>query len=97
MSGLDKLDGCVVTLADPTGTIERECADKVFTQKSVALTYVLAMSAEQHGVPVDWKRANAAIRSRWSLSGLERVKKMAWKMVRDKAGLSVRPDQEKNR
>jgi hypothetical protein len=82
---MDRFDGYVVTLADPTGTIERECADKVFTQKSVALTYALAMSAEQHGVPVDWKRANTAITARWP-KGLVRVKELAWKMVREKAG-----------
>lgn len=77
-------NGFVVTLADPTGQIERECAEKCFTQKSVALTYALAMSAEQHGVPVDWPRANAAIRARWP-KGLVRVKEMAWKLVRERA------------
>lgn len=77
------MDDAIMVLADPTGQIERECADKVFTQKSVALTYALAMSAEQHGVLVDWHRANAAIRNRWP-KGLVRVKEMAWKLVREK-------------
>lgn len=63
-------------LADPTGQIERECADPTFKQADVALTYALAIRDEEH-VPVDWKRANAAILKRWP-RGLERVKKMAW-------------------
>ncbi len=75
-------------LADPTGQIERECADKAFTQASVALTYALALRDEAH-VPVDWKRANAAIRNRWSTTGLDRVKKAAWKRL---ASLSSRKE-----
>lgn len=66
-----------VYLADPTGQIERECADRAMTQKDVALTYALAIRDEDV-VPVDWHRANAAIRNRWP-KGLERVKKLAWK------------------
>ena len=63
-------------LADPTGQIERECAEPAMKQKDVALTYALAMRDEEI-VPVDWRRINAAIRNRWP-KGLERVKKMAW-------------------
>jgi hypothetical protein len=77
-------DGLTITLADPTGQIERECACKELTQKSVALSYALAMHAEEHGTPVDWKRANEAIRARWP-KGLQRVKEMAWKFVRERA------------
>lgn len=68
-----------MVLADPTNQIVMECADKAFTQKSVALTYALAMRDEAL-VPVDWKRANAAIIARWP-NGLARVKGMAWKMI----------------
>lgn len=64
-------------LADPTGQIERECADGEFTQASVSLTYALAIRDEPF-VPVDWKRVNAAIANRWP-KGLDRVKKMAWR------------------
>lgn len=67
-------------LADPTGQIERECADKVFKQRDVALTYALAIRDEKD-VPVDWKRVNAAIIGRWSMSGLDRVKKHAWRIL----------------
>lgn len=70
------LDGSRICLSDPTGQIERECADKIFKQADVALTYALAMRDEDI-VPVDWKRANAAILKRWP-RGLLRVKKKAW-------------------
>jgi len=53
-----------------------ECASGKFNQASVALTYALAMRDEDIQ-PVDWKRANAAIIARWSVRGLERVKKLA--------------------
>jgi hypothetical protein len=69
-------DGLRFMLADPTGQIERECADAVVKQRDVALTYALAMRDELY-VTVDWKRANAAILARWP-RGLERVKNMAW-------------------
>lgn len=65
-----------ITLADPTGQIERECSDKAMGQRDVALTYALAIRDED-AVAVDWKRANAAIVARWP-KGLERVKKLAW-------------------
>ena len=68
-------------LADPTGQIEMECGEKVFTQESVALTYALAMRDETL-VPVDWKRANAAILARWP-KGLDRVKRLAWKRLEE--------------
>lgn len=71
-------------LADPTGQIEQECAQKEMTQKSVALTYALAIR-DQHIVPVNWARANAAIMKRWP-KGLPRVKEAAWKMLREQAG-----------
>lgn len=67
-----------MVLSDPTGQIESECAIRSMKQKDVALTYALAMRDEGL-VPVDWKRANAAILKRWP-RGLERVKKMAWGM-----------------
>ena len=62
--------------------IEGECANKAVKQKSVALTYALALRAEAiGGMPCDWKRANAAILARWSMAGLERIKTLAWKYI----------------
>lgn len=72
-------DDIHIMLSDPTGQIERECTQPEMTQSSVALTYALAIRDERH-VPVDWKRANAAIQARWP-KGLERVKRMAWKLM----------------
>lgn len=45
------------------------------TQKQIAQTYALALRSQE---PTDWKAANEAIIKRWSVSGLERIKKMAW-------------------
>jgi len=50
--------------------IERGC-----TQKQIAQTYALALRSQEH---VDWKAINMAIIERWSISGLERIKKLAW-------------------
>ena len=44
------------------------------TQKSVAMTYALALKSDW---PTDWGRVNAAIRARWP-RGLDRIKAMAW-------------------
>ena len=67
-----------VHLVDCTNVIERECAEKALTQKSVALTYAMAMRSEAAGADKpDWKRINAAILARWP-KGLTRVKERAW-------------------
>ena len=67
-----------IVLSDPTGQIERECAQPEMRQRDVALTYALAIRDESL-VPVDWKRANEAILRRWP-KGLERVKRAAWRI-----------------
>lgn len=54
--------------------IENEIAQGL-TQKQIAQTYALALRSTW---PTDWKRVNEAIMKRWSPSGLERIKKMAW-------------------
>jgi hypothetical protein len=63
-----------VSLLDPTGTILNELKHKEVTQRSVALTYYLAMISDY---PTDWPKVNQAIIERWSTGGLERVKQMA--------------------
>lgn len=67
-----------VSLCRPTQTILNELKHPEITQKSVALTYALAIRSRED---TDWEKVNQAIIARWSLSGLERVKKMAWKIV----------------
>ncbi len=74
------LHGWRMMLSDPTGQIERECADPFFKQKDVALTYAMAIR-DENSVSVDWHRVNAAIRNRWP-KGLDRVKQMAWAKLR---------------
>jgi hypothetical protein len=65
----------------------RCCADvllqdigaKEARQKDVALTYAMAIKTAAAKVEdPDWKTINEAIIARWSMSGLERIKKMAW-------------------
>lgn len=45
------------------------------TQKQIAQTYALGIRSSW---PTDWKRVNEMIIERWSVSGLNRIKKMAW-------------------
>jgi hypothetical protein len=48
------------------------------TQKQVATLYAMAMKSEfEKSDTLDWPTINRAIIERWSMSGLERVKKMA--------------------
>lgn len=64
----------MIELAAVESTIENEIRQGA-TQKQVALTYRLAMGST---VVPDWRRINRAIIKRWSVSGLARVKKLAW-------------------
>ncbi len=65
-----------IELATPQNIILNEIQKHKFTQKSVALTYAFCLRQANE---VDFAIINKAIVERWSLSGLERVKKMAWK------------------
>ena len=67
-----------ISLCRPTQTILNELEHREITQKSVALTYALAIRSRE---ATDWAAVNQAIISRWSVSGLERIKKMAWKLI----------------
>jgi len=55
-----------------------EISNKQLHQRDVALTYALALRSSE---PKDWTVINEAIIRRWSRSGLERIKQMAWRMV----------------
>ena len=63
-----------VHLMDVEGVIENEIAQGL-TQRDVAKTYALGLRSSW---PTDWKRVNAAIIKRWSKSGLNRIKQLAW-------------------
>jgi len=60
-----------------------------FTQKQLAITYAMAMRSEAAGADkTDWPSVNRAIVKRWSMSGLVRVKDMAWRIARRPAALT---------
>ena len=65
-----------VELTNPEATLLEEVAMPEITRKSIALTYAFALRSS---VPVDFAKVNQAIIDRWSFSGLEYIKKLAWK------------------
>lgn len=64
-----------IELMFPEKIILTEISDKKATQKDVAMTYRIII---QQKLKVDWKKINKAIVDRWSRSGLERIKQLAW-------------------
>lgn len=64
-------------LTNITSTILREIATPQLKQADVAKTYALAIKSSEK---IDWSAINQAIITRWSRSGLNRVKKMAWRI-----------------
>jgi len=66
-------------IVDPQRLLLAELADQRMTQRDIALSYALALNTPDD---VDWPTVNQAIIARWSLSGLKRVKDMAWRARR---------------
>ena len=67
-----------------TDTILDEVAAGL-NQRQIALSYALAIkSAGAKADTPDWPKINRAIIERWSMSGLERVKKMAFDICQGK-------------
>jgi hypothetical protein len=62
-------------LMDCTETLLREISDKRFKQKAVAQTYWYAIRSTEE---TDWAKVNGAIIERWSVSGLDSIKSLAW-------------------
>ncbi len=54
-----------------------EIGMKEMKQKQIAQTYRMAMESSECKT-IDWKKVNEAIIARWSKSGLNRIKEMAW-------------------
>jgi len=69
-----------IELCNCTNYLLQEIANKQFNQKDIAMTYAMALA--QKTETVDWKKVNHAILDRWSMSGLKRVKEMAWKKLK---------------
>ena len=65
----------LIELMDCTNVLLGEIADKKFKQRHIAMTYALSLRSSEE---VDYKTVNRAIIDRWSISGLERIKEMAW-------------------
>lgn len=68
----------IAVLSTPTQTILNEVNVLRLTQRQVAKTYALAILDQAN---VDWTLVNRAIMDRWSRSGLNNVKHMAWKIL----------------
>lgn len=68
-----------IEMHDPAAHILEELSYPGITQASIAITYAFAIVQQPEA---DWPKINAAIRARWpSKTGLERVKKAAWKQI----------------
>ena len=63
-----------VELSNLEGLLLEEIADNRIKRKSVAKTYCLALQSSE----IDWQKVNEAIISRWSVSALEYIKRLAW-------------------
>ncbi len=64
-----------IELAGCEGLLLREIADSNCKQRDIAQTYALALRSSDKP---NWSIVNRAIVERWSHSGLEHIKKMAW-------------------
>jgi len=65
----------MIELACCTSTLLREIEDKTFKQKDIAKTYALAIRSSED---TEWWKVNRTIVKRWSVSGLNRIKQLAW-------------------
>jgi hypothetical protein len=67
-------------------TILNEIEHKEFKRKDVALTYYLCMMSSEK---IDWEKVNKEIIRRWSFSGLEYIKKEAYKNYKPKRNINI--------
>jgi len=72
----------IVEMACCTQTLLKEISDNHFKRKDVALSYYMAL--HQQTEEVDWNKINNAIMGRWSFSGLNYIKGLAWKLMEGK-------------
>jgi hypothetical protein len=74
-----------INLVCCTQVLLQDIATKQATQKDIALTYAMAIKSKHEGADdFDWQPINEAIIARWSMSGLERIKKRAWDILAGK-------------
>ena len=65
-----------IELIDCTNVILNEIKDIKFKRKNIAKTYALALKSSEDSI--NCKIINEAIINRWSRSGLEYIKNLAW-------------------
>jgi len=74
-----------INLVCCTQVILQDLRAREATQKDIALTYAMAIKSYQSGADdPDWTKINKAIVAKWSTSGLDRVKKIAWDILEGK-------------
>jgi len=61
-----------------TNTLLQEISCEQCKRKDIATTYYMAICSSEN---TDWEKVNKAIIDRWSISGLEYIKKLAWKRL----------------
>lgn len=78
MEKMEKPEKCVFE-CDFERLILREIENRKIGQKSIAQTYAILIRKSLGGKIVDWPRINKEILKRYLLSGLTRIKELAWK------------------
>lgn len=68
----------LITSRDWTAELLADVNDWAARRVDVAMSYAAAIRYERD---IDWPRVNAAIIEKWSKSGLEWIKREAWKRV----------------
>jgi hypothetical protein len=64
----------------PEVALLMECSIPEISRNNIARTYRSAIESEHNGEErIDWEKVNAAIIERWSKSGLQYIKRRAWK------------------
>ena len=75
------ITGWTMSLVDCTVVIINEI-EQGLTQGCIAQTYAMALISASRGIDEpDWGTINRAIIARWSMAGLERIKRKAWKLA----------------
>ena len=72
-----------IILATPEKTILDEIADESQSIKSVTLTYAFIIRDHLGTDKIDFAKINKAIRLRWGMDTLIKIKEDAWKMVEE--------------
>jgi hypothetical protein len=69
----------IIQMTNCESVLMMECGIPQIKRKDIAITYRLAMEADRDGrEKINWGKVNHAIITRWSLSGLQYIKKLAW-------------------